>query len=102
RVGGPEPGAGNLISGNSGEGVWVLAAGTTGTILQGNLIGVAVDGLAPLPNQGAGGLVADGAHNNLIGGRAPGAANLISRNQGPGVRVSAPATLGHSIRANRI
>ncbi|MEM7051125.1 MAG: IPTL-CTERM sorting domain-containing protein [Acidobacteriota bacterium] len=52
-VGGPDPGAGNLISGNSSEGVRIAGAGTSGTLVQGNFIGTNVAGTAVVPN-GAG------------------------------------------------
>lgn len=47
-IGGPVPGTGNLISGNSTRGVYLTNA--PWTVIQGNLVGTRVDGLSPLPN----------------------------------------------------
>jgi hypothetical protein len=76
-VGGTEPGAGNLISGN---GAGVELAGITGRV-EGNFIGTDPTGTRALPN-GIGVEVIQGT--NLIGGTEPGAGNLISGN-GTGV-----------------
>lgn len=101
-VGGAGPGEGNLISGNSAEGLWVLSPDTQGTRILGNRIGVTDDGLGPLPNQGAGVLISDGARQTEVGGVEPGAGNLIARNFGPGVRVVGAATVANTVRRNRI
>jgi hypothetical protein len=92
-VGGPEPGAGNLISGNQIlSGGWVnTAAGLqidSPTALrlsvQGNRIGTTADGMRPLPNNvgvvASGSLTAVAPGSVLIGGSGPGEGNLISGN----------------------
>ncbi len=79
----PGGGAGNLISGNRGDGVGI--AGASFNVLDGNLIGTNVKA-APLPNFGHGVFVAFGAQNNTIGGTAtPG--NVIAFNRKAGVAV---------------
>jgi parallel beta-helix repeat protein len=85
-LGGPTPGAGNLISGNHGAGVVVETGGffSAGNIVQGNQIGTNASGTAALPNQGDGVTMIQGRHNTL-GGTTAGAGNLISGNQGAGV-----------------
>jgi hypothetical protein len=85
-LGGVEPGAGNVVSGNRGAGVW-LAGGEH--VVQGNRIGTTQDGLTGAPN-GHGpdrqaGLVAFGT-NHTIGGSADGR-NIISGNAGAGLRL---------------
>lgn len=85
-VGGREPGAGNLISGNSGSGVHIV--GVFGNQVQGNWIGVDATGRQALPNGGDGVSLIGGAHGNLIGGPAPVARNVISGNAQNGVRLA--------------
>lgn len=57
-VGGRTSGAGNLLSGNSGYGVFIYNPGTTRDTVVGNLIGTNAAGNAALPN--ANGIVIDG------------------------------------------
>jgi hypothetical protein len=78
-VGGTTPGAGNVISGNAFNGVFIGSFTTTGTTVQGNRIGTRADGMAKIPN-GGDGVRIDLGNNNVIGGSAPGAGNLISGN----------------------
>ena len=101
-VGGPTPGEGNLISGNGAEGIWVLSPETRDTLVQGNRIGVAADGVSSLPNQGNGILIEGGARQSLVGGEVPGAGNVIARNLGAGVRVAGSGSIGNTVRRNRI
>ena len=82
RIGGPGPGEGNLISGNTSLGV--ILNGVTDVVVQGNRIGTDVTGTLPLPN-GLGILVNTIANTDiLIGGTAPGEGNLIAFNAGAG------------------
>ena len=81
-IGGTTAAARNVISGNSLYGVFIV--GTRNTI-QGNFIGVGVDGSTPLPN-GTGGIFSgpgfqsDTGNGNVIGGTIPGAGNVIAYN----------------------
>lgn len=81
-IGGGEPGAGNLISGNGQLGVWLLNSNASGNRVQGNLIGTAVGGAAGLGNVNAGVGLTD-APGNTIGGLTPGEQNVISANGFP-------------------
>jgi parallel beta-helix repeat protein len=113
-IGGTAVGAGNLISGNGFSGVYIGAFSSASNVVQGNLIGTDATGLAPLGNGsalngGAGVLVA--GTNNLIGGTAPGAGNVIAFNVGPaagapqighGEGVAVIGTSGTTIRGNSI
>ncbi len=89
-------GAGNLISGNRGDGVGI--AGASFNVLDGNLIGTNVKA-APLPNFGHGVFVVFGAQNNTIGGTAtPG--NVIAFNRKAGIAVGfnpADSTTVHNL-----
>jgi hypothetical protein len=73
---------GNLISGgginNGSPGVW-LYAGSSGNLVQGNIIGADITGTQPLGNER--GIEIEG-HDNTIGGMAAGAANIIAFNGG--------------------
>jgi titin len=78
-VGGTAPGAGNVISGNGFDGVLIGSFNTRNMTVRGNRIGTDATGMFAIPNDGAGVRI-DTAGENLIGGSAPGAGNLISGN----------------------
>jgi len=77
-VGGTIPGARNIISGNSGDGV---AIGGAGSRLEGNFIGTDITGTRALGNGGSGVV---GGNGVMIGGTTPEARNVISCNGGFG------------------
>jgi uncharacterized repeat protein (TIGR03803 family) len=80
RVGGTTPAARNIISGNR-DGVSILDSSATGNVIQGNYIGVDATGSVAVGNSENGVLLARGSpRNNLIGGVAAGARNIISGN----------------------
>ncbi len=84
-IGGPEPGAGNLISGNFGIGIWIVGRDNT---ISGNIIGLDVTGTTPLGNSGDGvRLLSNYSFGNLIGGTTAGAGNLIGGNGGGGISI---------------
>ncbi|MFL5796430.1 MAG: NosD domain-containing protein [Actinomycetota bacterium] len=88
-IGGTTPGARNLISGNTENGIEIsdFAEGTStsGNVVQGNLIGTNASGMGVVPNG------EDGVHfdsypvNNLVGGTTAAARNVISGNTDDGV-----------------
>jgi CSLREA domain-containing protein len=83
-LGGTTPGARNLISGNTHDGV-VLKGSQGGTnLIQGNYIGTDKAGSSALGN-GERGVILEGSAGNLIGGTAPGAGNVIGGNGAPGL-----------------
>jgi hypothetical protein len=86
-IGGTAPGAGNLISGNVGDGITASAFGSGGnTRIEGNLIGTNAAGTATLGN-GANGVTVGTGFGNTVGGAGPGARNVISGNALAGVRI---------------
>lgn len=161
RIGGAEPGAGNVIAAQNGPCIGLGDPGVTGTVIQGNLIGTNAAGTARL---GAGNAIymfrgaqhtlvggttpaarnvivglthlwdpetafntisgnyigtnasgtaalnigdwgvalRGGAHDNTIGGSAPGAGNLISGNGGPGIGLADAGVSRNVIQGNRI
>jgi titin len=92
-IGGPQAGAGNLISGNWFAGVQLLEL-SAGNSLQGNYIGTDATGTLALRNSGEG-VYIEGGSNNRIGGTAPGAGNLISGNARTGIFFQI-SSFGHS------
>ena len=79
-IGGTAAGAGNVISGHTFDGVTLDEA--SGNVVQGNKIGTDPTGTIALGNSAGVLLGYASAANNLIGGTAPGAGNLISGNYG--------------------
>jgi hypothetical protein len=77
-IGGTEAGAGNLISGNGGDGV-LIDAPAAGNTVQGNFIGTDLTGTVVLGNFASGVEISD-ASSNAIGGSLDGARNIISGN----------------------
>lgn len=104
-IGGTTAGAGNLISGNTGDGI---SLGNTGnTIVRRNLIGTAADGVAALANTGDGIEIASGGSFNQIGGTGANDGNIIAFNGEDGIQITdsgvAPVNnpiLGNSIYSN--
>jgi hypothetical protein len=101
--GAPLAGAGNVISGNSYDGVLIIDSGTSGNLVQGNYIGTDVYGNAVLGNSRFGVLIDAGAAGNTVG-TTPlgGAGNLIAGNSASGVSVFGSTSTGNSIEANSI
>ncbi len=73
-IGGTVPGARNVISGNTGDGLYL---GGSGSRVEGNLIGTDITGTIALGNGGSGVVAGNGV---LIGGTTPEARNVISGN----------------------
>jgi hypothetical protein len=81
-IGGMTQAAGNVISGNSGDG---LVLDSDGSLVEGNLIGTDTTGSQPLPN-GEDGILIISSHNTI-------AANVISGNVGFGIQIYTNANL---------
>ena len=90
----------NLISGNTGAGVAITGAGTSGNTIAGNEIGTAAGGTSVLPNA-TGVDISQGATSNTIGGSA-GQMNLISGNTGAGVAITGAGTSENTVAGNEI
>lgn len=101
-IGGTTVAARNVISGNTEAGLKIGASDDSALLVQGNYIGVAADGVTPMPNSFApfnsfGGITASGGLS--IGGATPGAGNLIANNGGGGVIVTSGKV---TVRGNSI
>ncbi len=90
----------NVISDNTFEGV-LIGDGAAGNAIQGNIIGLAIDGVTPLGNHFDGIEVLD-ARNNVIGGPTPGQRNLIAANLGLGVLIANASATGNVVQGNFI
>ena len=86
-IGGAGAGAGDVISGNTKDGVEINGAGATDNVLAGNLIGTDVTGTVALGNL-TGVEIDSGASGNTIGGTTSSARNIISGNDGSGVKLN--------------
>lgn len=112
-IGGTDAGAGNLISGNTYYGLIIGASYFGGSevrardnVAQGNRIGTDRTGSTALGN-GYDGVSLHQSNYNMVGGYAPGAANLIAYNGGDGIEVvywggTTPGGIGNAIVANAI
>jgi CSLREA domain-containing protein len=108
-VGGSVAGQGNVISANGNDGIIISdgaipGTGTTGTAIEGNKIGVGVDGTTPLGN-GTNGVRVTTEDGHRIGGTAVGAGNVIAHNVTRGVDIQNSSAnnnpiLGNSIHSN--
>jgi CSLREA domain-containing protein len=94
-IGGTASGAGNVISGSCGGGIELLDA--SDNRVEGNLIGTDASGTKPVGNST--GIYMSGAFDNLVGGTASGAGNVISGNN-RGVEIDAGG--GNRIQGNFI
>jgi parallel beta-helix repeat protein len=101
-VGGSGTGQGNLISGNSEDGILITESSTAITV-QGNLIGTNATGDGSLGNGWRGIHITGGAYSNTIGGDSTaGEGNLISGNTWDGILIAGSGTDGNSVEGNRI
>lgn len=101
-IGGMVAGAGNVISGNTDDGVRILGSGATENQVQGNVIGLDPAATAKLGNGGQGVLLIDGAAQNTVGGTVAAARNIIAGNSGNGVHIQGTGTTGNRVQGNFI
>ena len=87
----------NTISGNTGSGVTIQDAGTSGNSFVGNYIGTDSTGAHALPNSVDGITIQGQATGNTIG-----TANVISGNKGNGITISGSGTTGNTVNSNDI
>lgn len=82
-VGGTAAGQGNVMSGNTTDGLWF--ENTTNASVQGNFIGTNLTGTAAIGNGGNGISGYTNSSNHLIGGTTAAARNIISANNVDGI-----------------
>jgi titin len=101
-VGGTASGAGNLISGNTANGVVLQGSATMINALEGNLIGTDPSSMVALPNKASGVSISAGASFNLVGGTLSGAGNVVSGNGANGIVIAGTGTGNNMIEGNWI
>lgn len=99
-IGGTEPSARNVISGNVYSGVFLAYFSGSSRVL-GNFIGTDATGALPLAN-GNHGVLIESSSGNSVGGTNAAEGNLIAFNLGAGVVVKGMTSLYNSIRGNSI
>ncbi len=101
-IGGTAAGAGNVISANAADGVYLLGDGVTGNLVEGNKIGTNVTGTAALGNGFWGVGIQEAAKNSVGGPAGTGAGNLISGNNQGGVAILFVHAVGDVVQGNLI
>lgn len=106
-VGLPEPGKGNLLSGNNGSGVVIWDTGSSNNRVQNNLVGTNWNGTTAIANGWSGAAMLNGASGNLIGGAGSHQGNVLSGNTNYGVAmggIGADNNVSHhnTVLGNRI
>jgi CSLREA domain-containing protein len=101
-IGGTTTQTRNIISGNNVHGVRIIGPASNNNTVLGNYIGVNAAGSGALGNSYNGIWVAAGASNNLLGGTAPGAGNVISGNSDTGLEIQDSNSTGNRVEGNII
>lgn len=99
-IGGVGPGAGNVISGNGQNGIFIYGETSTNNVVEGNFIGTDATGTTAVPN-GYAGVAISNAPAIAIGGTASGAGNVISGNISSGINLGGD-TSGTVVQGNCI
>jgi len=102
-IGGTIAGAGNVISGNGQQGIYLLGTNgnVTGNIIQGNYLGLDATGFGSLGN-GDAGIGISGASQNQVGGSVAAARNVIAANLAEGIFIINPGASNNVIQGNYI
>jgi len=99
-IGGIAPAERNVISGNTGKGLYLISAGLAGNTIQGNYIGTDATGTIDLGNLDDGIFIS--GRNNTVGGTTVGAGNIISGNNGSGIFITGSSISGNVLQGNHI
>ncbi|WP_182870109.1 Calx-beta domain-containing protein [Rhodopirellula sp. JC639] len=100
-IGSPEHGGGNLLSGNSSDGIEVVRE-ATGNLIRANRIGTDHTGMHAIANVRNGILILNGANANTIGGVTESSRNVISGNGSDGIEISGTGTNSNIVQGNLI
>jgi hypothetical protein len=103
KIGGSAIGEGNVISGNSQDGIFL--ANCQNHVVQGNFIGTDSAGLLPIPNLGHGMSIFAFSNGHTIGGQGPAERNVVAYNGHAGIAVGRDAldtSVGNRFSGNSI
>ena len=95
-------GAGNVISYNTEQGVYITGSATTGNMIEGNLIGTDKTGMLAQGNGYSGVAIVNGAYGNFVGGPNQADSNTISANKSNGVIISGAGTDTNTVELDLI
>ena len=98
RIGGLKAGERNVISGNARDGVLIVNAGAQLNVVQGNFIGTNAAGTGALGNGWYG--VEISRPDNVVGGAATGAGNVVSANGYGGIVLFLATASGNRVQGN--
>jgi len=101
RIGGTAPEARNVLSGNNRNGIELTGAGATGNRVEGNWIGLGLDGVSDRGNSNQG-IRADNAPGNFLGGSTAGAGNVIAGNDQNGIELANAGASNNVVQGNWI
>jgi hypothetical protein len=113
-IGGSTSGAGNVISANGGNGIWISGEHAIGNVITGNIVGSAPgggyvygagdpgNGSSGNPIEGQDGIRIEQAYGTQVGGPREGERNQIASNRGAGVRILGADASGTQIQNNFI
>jgi parallel beta-helix repeat protein len=102
RVGGTSTGAGNLISGNTENGIYLSDPGTRNNRILGNFIGPNHLGTQAIGQERDGIIITLSASENAVGDGTAAGRNLISGNAWDGVRLDGSQTTSNTVQGNYI
>lgn len=101
-IGGTNLFSGNVISGNSNDGIWIDGSPTSArNAVIGNWIGTSWGGTAALGNQKQG-IRISAAQSTVVGGAVPEARNIISGNLESGVAIEGTASTNNRVMGNYV
>jgi CSLREA domain-containing protein len=89
----------NLISGNEGSGIYIFTSASSGNEIVNTIIGLDINRTTDLGNSMSGINIDEGS-NNIVGSTTGGLGNVISGNDGDGVRISESS--GNQVKGNFI
>ncbi len=87
-IGGASGAGGNLVSGNDACGLFIVGTGTSGNVVEGDLVGTDTTGSEPLANAFQGVYFGPGTFGNTVGGATAGSGNVISANGNGGIWIN--------------
>ena len=104
-IGGPTRADGNVISGNTGKGIWIMGGlfgnNASGNTIQNNLIGTSIDGLRAIGNHDGIGIQGSPA-NNILNNVISGSDETTPNNGGDGILLYTTASSNQNIQGNFI